>query len=86
MQTWDLYERKELVELVDISLNGEFDAEQACKFLKISLLCTQESPKLRPSMSSVVKMLTGKMDVNDSKITKEGSRREQKEDVRDREC
>ncbi|KAH1210867.1 Cold-responsive protein kinase 1 [Glycine soja] len=69
-QTWDLYERKELVELVDISLNGEFDAEQACKFLKISLLCTQESPKLRPSMSSVVKMLTGKMDVNDSKITK----------------
>lgn len=55
---------------MDISLNGEFDAEQACKFLKISLLCTQESPKLRPSMSSVVKMLTGKMDVNDSKITK----------------
>ncbi|XP_061339255.1 cold-responsive protein kinase 1-like [Gastrolobium bilobum] len=68
-KTWELYQRKELVWLVDISLNGEFDAEQACKFLKIGLLCTQESPKLRPSMSSVVKMLTGEMDVDDSKIT-----------------
>lgn len=70
LQTWELYERKELVALVDTSLNGEFDAEQACKFLKIGLLCTQESPKCRPSMSSVVKMLTGEMDVNDSTLTK----------------
>ncbi|RDX79935.1 Cold-responsive protein kinase 1, partial [Mucuna pruriens] len=69
-RTWELYERKELVGLVDASLNGEFDAEQACELLKIGLLCTQESPKLRPSMSSVVKMLTGKMDVDDSKISK----------------
>lgn len=69
-RTWELYERKELVALVDTSLNGEFDAEQACKFLKIGLLCTQESPKCRPSMSSVVKMLTGEMDVNDSTLTK----------------
>ncbi|KAK7324400.1 hypothetical protein VNO77_27936 [Canavalia gladiata] len=69
-RTWDLYERKELVGLVDTSLNGEFDAEQACMILKIGLLCTQESPKLRPSMSSVVKMLTGKMKADDSNITK----------------
>ena len=70
LQTWDLYERKELVGLVDTSLNGEFDAEQACKFLKIGLLCTQESPKSRPSMSTVVKMLTGEMKVDDSMMTK----------------
>ncbi|KAK7243957.1 hypothetical protein RIF29_38772 [Crotalaria pallida] len=69
-RAWQLYERKELVGLVDPSLNGEFDAEQACKYLKIGLLCTQESPKLRPSMTSVVKMLTGKMDADDRKITK----------------
>ncbi|AES66259.1 cold-responsive protein kinase 1 [Medicago truncatula] len=69
-RTWDLYERKELVGLVDTSLNGEFDAEQACKFLKIGLLCTQESPKSRPSMSTVVKMLTGEMKVDDSMMTK----------------
>lgn len=71
-RTWDLYERKELVELVDTSLNGDFDAEEACRFLKIGLLCTQDSPKLRPSMSSVVKMLRGKKDIDDEKITKPG--------------
>lgn len=69
-QAWELYERNGLVALVDASLNGEFDAEQASKFLRIGLLCTQESPKHRPSMSSVVKMLTGEMDVDVSMMTK----------------
>ncbi|CBI21796.3 hypothetical protein VitviT2T_030509 [Vitis vinifera] len=71
-RTWELYERKELVGLVDESLNGAFDAEEACRFLKIGLLCTQDTPKLRPSMSSVVKMLIGEMDVDSRAITKPG--------------
>ncbi|KAI3466351.1 hypothetical protein Pfo_023014 [Paulownia fortunei] len=71
-RTWKLYERKELVALVDTSLNGDFDAEQACTFLKIGLLCTQDSPKLRPSMSTVVQMLTGEKDVEENTITKPG--------------
>ncbi|TYK16388.1 putative serine/threonine-protein kinase [Cucumis melo var. makuwa] len=71
-RTWNLYERGELVLLVDTSLNGDFDAEVACKYLKIGLLCTQDSPKLRPSMSTVVKMLTGEMSIEDRKITKPG--------------
>lgn len=70
--TWELYQQNELVGLVDVSLNGHFDAEEACKFLKIGLLCTQDTSKLRPPMSSVVKMLTGEMDVDESKITKPG--------------
>ncbi|KAK7317840.1 hypothetical protein RJT34_02409 [Clitoria ternatea] len=69
---WEVFQRRELAGLVDISLNGDFDAEEACKFLKIGLLCTQDTPKLRPPMSSVVKMLTGEMDVDDSKVTKPG--------------
>ncbi|XP_019465059.1 PREDICTED: putative serine/threonine-protein kinase isoform X1 [Lupinus angustifolius] len=69
-KTWELYEQGELVGLVDISLNGFFDAEEACRILKIALLCTQDNPKLRPSMSSVVKMLIGEIDVGESKITK----------------
>ncbi|KAJ0045524.1 hypothetical protein Pint_04970 [Pistacia integerrima] len=60
------------LDLVDASLNGDFDAEQACRFLKIALLCTQDTPKLRPTMSSVVKMLTGEKAVNEKKITKPG--------------
>jgi len=71
-QTWELYQKRELVGLVDISLDGHFDAEEACKFLKIGLLCTQDTSKLRPTMSSVVKMLTREMDIDESKITKPG--------------
>lgn len=71
-RTWDLYERKELVGLVDTALSGDFDVEQACRFLKIGLICTQDNPKLRPSMSTVVKMLIGEMDIDDKKITKPG--------------
>ncbi|XP_023551950.1 cold-responsive protein kinase 1 [Cucurbita pepo subsp. pepo] len=71
-RTWNHYERGELILLVDVSLNGDFDAEEACRYLKIGLLCTQDSPKLRPSMSTVVKMLTGEMSIEDRKITKPG--------------
>lgn len=72
LQTWQLYERNELVMLVDTSLDGDFDAEQACRYLKIGLLCTQDALKLRPSMSTILKMLNGEMEVNDNKITKPG--------------
>ncbi|KAH7522464.1 hypothetical protein FEM48_Zijuj07G0141500 [Ziziphus jujuba var. spinosa] len=71
-RTWELYERKELILLVDTAMDGHFDAEEACRFLKIGLLCTQDTPKLRPSMSTVVKMLTGDIEVYDKKITKPG--------------
>lgn len=71
-QTWELYQKRELVGLVDMSLDGHFDVEEACKFLKIGLLCTQDTSKLRPTMSSVVKMLTREMDIDESKITKPG--------------
>ncbi|KAJ4726578.1 Protein kinase superfamily protein [Melia azedarach] len=71
-RTWELYERKELVALVDTALAGNFDAEEACRFLKIGLLCTQDTPKLRPSMSTVVRMLMGEKNIDDNKITKPG--------------
>ncbi|OMP07784.1 hypothetical protein COLO4_07048 [Corchorus olitorius] len=71
-RTWDLYERRELVGLVDTLMNGDFDAEEACRFLKVGLLCTQDTPKLRPTMSSVVKMLTGEKNVDGRTITKPG--------------
>lgn len=58
--------------LVDTAMNGNFDAEEACRYLKIGLLCTQDNPKLRPVMSTVVKMLTGERPIDDIKITKPG--------------
>ncbi|XP_022749326.1 cold-responsive protein kinase 1-like [Durio zibethinus] len=71
-RVWDLYERGQLVELIDTSLNGEHNDEEAQKFLKIGLLCTQDMPKLRPSMSEVVKMLMGEEAVDDRDISRPG--------------
>ena len=58
--------------LVDASLNEDYNVEEVLRYLKIALLCTQDMPKLRPSMSTVVKMLTGEIDVNEEKISKPG--------------
>ncbi|PWA37834.1 protein kinase superfamily protein [Artemisia annua] len=71
-RVWNLYERNELVEIVDTAMYGDFDAEEACKYLKIGLLCTQDNPKLRPVMSTVVKMLSGEMKIDETQITKPG--------------
>lgn len=71
-QVWKLHERGELVTIVDSSLNGDFDAVEATNYLKIGLLCTQDVSKLRPSMSTVVKMLTGEIDVDKEKISRPG--------------
>ncbi|XP_073280168.1 cold-responsive protein kinase 1-like [Primulina huaijiensis] len=69
---WKLYQRRELAKLIDPLLDGRFDEEQACRFLKIGLICVQDNPKLRSVMSNVVSMLTGDNDVDDIKIEKPG--------------
>ncbi|KAK3012508.1 hypothetical protein RJ639_007994, partial [Escallonia herrerae] len=68
-RVWESYERGKLEELVDASLEGDFDIDEACRYLKVGLLCTQDVPKVRPSMSTVVEMLTGAMDVDGRDIT-----------------
>ncbi|KAJ0980753.1 hypothetical protein J5N97_009008 [Dioscorea zingiberensis] len=72
LQTWALYESDELSRIIDTSLNDDLDVEEARRFLKIGLLCTQDASKLRPSMSDVVKMLKGEKDVDTEVITKPG--------------
>ncbi|KAL6999602.1 non-specific serine,threonine protein kinase, partial [Sarracenia purpurea var. burkii] len=69
---WEQYDRRELPMLVDVSLERDVDVDEACKYLKIGLLCTQGMPKLRPSMSKVVELLSGEMNVEEEKITKPG--------------
>ncbi|XP_040370086.1 probable LRR receptor-like serine/threonine-protein kinase At1g56130 isoform X3 [Rosa chinensis] len=59
---WQLHENRRAVELVDSRLS-EFNEEEAQRIIKIGLLCTQTSPMLRPSMSRVVGMLSGDMEV-----------------------
>lgn len=70
LQTWALYENGNLARIIDTSLNDDLDAEEACKILKIGLLCTQDAAKSRPTMSTVVKMMTGEKDIDSEEITR----------------
>ena len=59
-----------LLSIVDTDLNEDFNSDEALRFLKVGLLCTQDAPKLRPAMSSVVRMLMGKKHIDTEFITK----------------
>ncbi|KAH7845147.1 hypothetical protein Vadar_024910 [Vaccinium darrowii] len=58
-----LQEQGNLLDLVDPSLGSNYSKEEALNMLNISLLCTNPSPTLRPSMSSAVSMLEGKLPI-----------------------
>ncbi|KAL9298135.1 hypothetical protein ACSQ67_024031 [Phaseolus vulgaris] len=67
---WELHESNCISDLVDPRLI-EFDEEEVKRIVGIVLLCSQASPILRPSMSRVVAMLSGDMEVS-SVTTKPG--------------
>ncbi|XP_021773788.1 cold-responsive protein kinase 1-like isoform X1 [Chenopodium quinoa] len=71
-RAWRMFEKETLVELIDEAFRGDLDIEEASRFLKIALLCTQGVPKLRPMMSTVVRMLQGKVEIDEMSITKPG--------------
>ncbi|CAN6334987.1 unnamed protein product [Urochloa humidicola] len=70
-KVWTLYESGNLESIIDRTLQRDFDTEEARQLLKIGLLCTQDSPKIRPSMSTVAKMLKGECAIGD-KIMRPG--------------
>lgn len=74
-KAWDMYNGERLVELVDPVLSkgaNEWLRVEAVRFIKVGLLCVQETTKLRPKMSAVIKMLTGEANVDGVKISQPG--------------
>nr|XP_048330579.1 probable LRR receptor-like serine/threonine-protein kinase At1g56140 [Ziziphus jujuba var. spinosa] len=67
---WNLYEQNRELELVDSRLS-EFDEEEVGRMIRVALLCTQTSPSLRPTMSRVVALLSGDVEVS-TEITRPG--------------
>ncbi|GMY21966.1 probable LRR receptor-like serine/threonine-protein kinase At1g56130 [Fagus crenata] len=59
---WTLHENNQSLRLVDPTLT-EFDEGEATRVIAVSFLCTQASPMMRPSMSRVVAMLAGDIEV-----------------------
>ncbi|PIN21113.1 Serine/threonine protein kinase [Handroanthus impetiginosus] len=62
-KVWNLNCSGKLIEAVDPSINGKFPVEGAIRMLKIGLICAQATAELRPSMSTVVKMLIGDQEI-----------------------
>ncbi|KAG8043492.1 hypothetical protein GUJ93_ZPchr0458g22280 [Zizania palustris] len=62
---WELYENNNPLGIVDPKLT-EFNEEEVLRAIHVALVCTQGSPHQRPSMSRVVSMLTGDMEVTEA--------------------
>ena len=64
MQVWDLRESesKSVVDMVDPTLQS-YDQQEAVRLVDVALLCTQASPAQRPSMSRIVAILTGDVEL-----------------------
>ena len=58
-----MHENNREVDLADSKLSY-FNEEEVKRLIGVSLLCTQASPTLRPSMSRVVAMLSGDIEVS----------------------
>ncbi|KAL7136628.1 hypothetical protein ABFS83_10G042500 [Erythranthe nasuta] len=71
-KAWELYNANNLLQLVDSALKGEFPHEEAVWFLKVGMLCVQETTKLRPVMSEAVKMLENEVCTEDVEIRQPG--------------
>ncbi|CAN8254509.1 unnamed protein product [Cochlearia groenlandica] len=54
---WSRWQSGDIRDVVDRKLNGEFDEEEVVMVIKLGLLCSNNSPEVRPSMRQVVMYL-----------------------------
>ncbi len=69
MQTYELNEKNNLLELVDSRLNIE-NNQMVLNVIHIGLLCVQIDPSLRPSMAKVMAMLKSEVKLENWKNVK----------------
>ncbi|CAH2034368.1 unnamed protein product [Thlaspi arvense] len=56
-------QKGDIMEIIDPILEGDFNSTEAVRMIKVALICTNSSPSLRPTMSEVVKMLEGEIEI-----------------------
>ncbi|XP_042519772.1 putative serine/threonine-protein kinase [Macadamia integrifolia] len=69
--TWELYDRGQLLELVDPEV-GEYSEEEVLRYIKVALFCTQAAAGRRPTMTQVVDMLSRPIRLNEKELTPPG--------------
>ncbi|KAL0407454.1 UNVERIFIED_CONTAM: putative LRR receptor-like serine/threonine-protein kinase RFK1 [Sesamum latifolium] len=67
-----LHENKNVDELIDERLGSQYNKEEVERMVKVAVLCTNATPSVRPTMSEVVQMIEGKMEIPDA-VPVEGS-------------
>lgn len=63
-KAWWLWNEGKSMELVDPSISSDISVDEALRCIKVGLLCVQEKPEARPTMSSVVLMLSNQTDAS----------------------
>ncbi|CAN7127248.1 unnamed protein product [Brassica rapa subsp. narinosa] len=58
-----LQQTGDIMDIIDPVLEGDFNRNEAERMIKVSLVCTNSSPLLRPTMSEVVQMLEGEIEI-----------------------
>ncbi|KAK9283799.1 hypothetical protein L1049_012053 [Liquidambar formosana] len=71
-KAWEMYTGNKLEQLVDPMLYGNFPKIEAVRFLKVGLLCVQETSGLRPHMSTAIKMMGDEINMDDVQISQPG--------------
>ncbi|MCO5586257.1 hypothetical protein L7F22_040196 [Adiantum nelumboides] len=56
---WENYRDEKVLDIVDERLGAAFSPEEAIRVVHVALLCTQENPKQRPTMSLITLWLSG---------------------------
>ena len=59
VQTWKHFLSNTMSEIIDKDMEID-DMEEATRVIQVGLLCAQESPTLRPTMTEIIKMLKQK--------------------------
>ncbi|KAK8685479.1 hypothetical protein V6N13_041480 [Hibiscus sabdariffa] len=71
-KAWELYRANSILQLVDPIVGMNYPKEEAIRFIKVGLLCVQERARLRPEMSTALKMLTNDVDIEGVQISQPG--------------
>lgn len=70
-QAWHLYEESKLIDLLDPTISWcDASIGEAISVIEIAMLCTHSRAALRPTMTSVVSMLTGGSEVVVPKLSR----------------
>ncbi|KAJ4894853.1 putative LRR receptor-like serine/threonine-protein kinase [Raphanus sativus] len=60
-----LQQTGDIMEIVDPTLEGDFNIKEAVRMIKVAFVCTNSSPSLRPAMSEAVQMLQGEIEITE---------------------